>query len=327
MVDTRVLSRTSTSGLLLAVLLTIAGSTFAQKYPERPIRLILGFPPGGPVDDQARVIAQRFQQTVGQPLVIENRPGADGILATDLLAKANPDGYTLMIASIGFTTTPALHAKLPYDPIKDFAPIIQTVSNVSSLVVNPSVPAKTLTELIAYAKTQPGKINYGSVGIGSSPHLSSELFSNMAGIKMTHIPYKGAGPAMADLLGGQIQLIIGPLSASLPHVRAGKVRALGVTTAQRSPLVPEIPSISETLPGFAVTTWYGVIAPGRTPQQVVEMLNSELSRILSAQEVRANLVSRGMEPVGGTSQAFAALIASELQKWAKVARDAGIRPE
>ena len=313
--------------LLLAAMALCAGSVTAQQFPNRPIRVIVGFPPGGPVDDQARVIGQKFPQALGQPLVIDNRPGADGILAADLTAKAAPDGHTLMIASIGFTTTPSLHAKLPYDPLKDFAPIIQNTASVSTLAVNPSVPARTIAELIALAKAQPGKLNYGSVGIGSSPHLSSEMFAGMAGIKLTHIPYKGAAPAMTDLLSGQIQIIVGPLSASFPHIRAGKVRALGVTNSQRSPLIPDVPTIGETLPGFVVTSWYGFIAPGRTPTAVIELLNSEVGKILAARDVGDSLSAKGMDPVGGSVQAFATLITTEIQKWGKVARDAGIRPE
>lgn len=304
-----------------------AGTAAAQTYPSRPIRLVLGFPPGGPVDDQSRLIAQRSPEALGQPMIIDNRPGADGILAADLVAKSPADGHTLLVASIGFTTTPALHAKLPYDPVKSFAPVIQTTTSTSTLSVHPSVPARTLPEFIALAKSQPGKINYGTVGIGSLPHLSSELFAGMAGIRLTHVPYKGAGPAMTDLLGGQIQMIIGPLSASLAHIRSGKVRALAVTNPKRNALIPDVPTIAETLPGFSVTSWYGILAPARTPSTATELLNREVGRILQAPAVKEKLIGIGLDPAGGSTQAFAAFISSEIQKWKKVAREAGVRSE
>ena len=313
-------------GLLFAAVIC-AGNASAQQYPSRPIRMVLGFPPGGPVDDQSRLIAQAGQESLGQVMILDHKPGADGILAADTVAKAAPDGYTVLMASSGFTTTPALHAKLPYDPIKGFSPVIQTTTSTSTLVVHSSVLARNLSELIALAKSQPGKINYGSVGIGSLPHLSSELFAGMAGIKLTHIPYKGAAPAMTDLLGGQIQMIIGPMSASIAHIRSGKVRALAVTNPQRNVLIPDVPTIGESLPGFAVTSWYGMIAPGGTPSAVVSLLNREVGRILFLPAVKEKLVVIGLEPVGGSTLAFSGFVASEIQKWTKVARDAGIKPE
>jgi len=279
------------------------------------------------VDDQSRLIAQHGQESLGQPMVIENKPGADGILAADTVARAAPDGYTVLMASIGFTTTPAVHPKLPYDPIKGFSPVILTTTSTSTLVVHPSVQARTLKEFIALAKAQPGKFNYGTVGIGSLPHLSSELFADQAGIKLTHVPYKGAAPAMVDLLGGQIHMIIGPMSASIAHIRAGKVRALAVTNPQRNALIRDVPTMGETLPGFAVTSWYGMIAPAGTPSAVAELLNKEVGRILFIPVVKDRLVSIGLEPAGGSTQAFSSFIATEIQKWIKVARDAGIKPE
>lgn len=299
-------------------------AAMAQQYPVRPVRVISGFPPGGPVDDQGRVIGQKFAQVLGQQLVMDSRPGADGILATDLTAKAPADGYTLMLIASGFTTTPALHARLPYDPVRDFAPVIQTTNGLLALVINPSVPAKSLSELIALARSQPGRLNYGSAGLGSSTHLSVEYLAGLAGVRMTHIPYKGAAPAMTDLLGGQIQLLIGPLATSIQHVRAGKVRLLGVTSPQRSPLFPDVQAIDETLPGFQVGSWYGLIAPGRTPASIVEFLNAEVGKILLARDVGDALTARGMDPAGGSSQAFGAFIASEIVKWQKVVKDAGI---
>ena len=296
-------------------------------YPERPIRWIVPFAPGGPIDVLSRVIGAKLNEAWGQPVIIDNRSGAGGNIGADLLAKAPADGYTVGIGALStHAVNPALYRKLPYDPVRDFRPITNFVDVPNILVVNNAVPARTLKEFVAHAKANPGKLSFGSGSIGSAGHLAGELFNTTAGVKMVHIPYKGSAPAVVDLLAGQIQLMFDNLASALPHVKAGRLRAIAVTTAKRSSFVPELPTIAESgLPGFDVSTWFGLMAPAGTPAPVVTQLHREVVRILGLPDVRERLAAMGAEPVANTPDAFAAFIVAERTKYAKVVRDSGAR--
>jgi tripartite-type tricarboxylate transporter receptor subunit TctC len=310
-----------------ALLFGVLSPAYAADFPTRAVRLLVGFPPGGPIDIQARLIAQKLSERLKQAVVVENRPGADGVLATNALATAEPDGHTLILVSIGFATVPSLNKKLPYDPEKDFAPVVYTAAGSMVLVANPTLPAKTISELLALARSRPGQINYGSAGIASSNHLGVELLARSAGVRMNHVPYKGAAPATTDLLSGQIDIMLNPISNALPHMATGKLRALGVSTAKRAAAAPDVPAIAETVPGFDVTLWSGIFAPARTPPQVVALLNREIDAILVSQEMRGSLAKYGFEPVGGTPDEFGRFVHNELSKWGAVVQEAGIKHE
>ncbi|HEX7053160.1 MAG TPA: tripartite tricarboxylate transporter substrate binding protein [Burkholderiales bacterium] len=299
----------------------------AAEFPTRPVRLLVGFPPGGPIDIQARLIAQKLSERLKQSVVVENRPGADGVLATNAVASAEPDGHTLILVSIGFATVPSLNKALPYDPRKDFAPVVYTAAGAMVLAAHPSVPAKNVKELLELARSRPGQINYGSAGLASSNHLGMELLARSAGVRMNHVPYKGAAPATTDLLAGRIQVMLNPISNALPHMATGKLRALGVSTAKRAAAAPDVPAIAETVPGFDVTLWSGILAPARTPPGTVALLNREIDAILASEETRQSLAKYGFEPVGGKPEDFARFVNEELDKWAAVVRDAGIKHE
>ena len=310
------------------VSVTSACVAHAQNYPARPVRLVIPFGTGGSADISGRVVAQKLSETLGQPFVVDNRSGAGGIIGTETVAKASPDGYTLLLGSFGtHTANPSLYKKLPYDAIRDFAAIslIATVPNV--LVEHPSVPAKTVAELIALAKTKPGGLNYASSGSGTGTHLAAELFKSMAGVDIVHVPYKSAGTAISDLIGGQVQLMFSTLPSVIPHVKAGKLRALGISTAKRSEAAPDIPPIGESVKGYDVGTWFGVLAPAATPRPIVSMLGREIARITRMPDVRERLLGLGAEPIGNTPEQFAQYIRAELPKWAKVIRSAGISPD
>lgn len=299
----------------------------SQTFPSTPVRLMVGFPAGGPIDVQARFLAQKLTASLGQPVIVENRPGADGIIASNSVAKAVPDGHTLLLASIGFATVPSLHKDLPYDPATDFAPIIYSAHGPMVLVTNPEVPAKTLKELFDLARAKPEQLNYGSAGIGSSNHLGMELLTRAAGVRMTHVPYKGAAPATTDLLSNRIQLMLNPISNVLPHLGTGKLRALGVTTARRSPAAPDVPAIAETVPGFDVALWSGVFAPKATPQDRIDILNRALRDALNDPDVRKGLAASGFESDGGTPQQFGSFIDAELKRWKDLVETAGIKAD
>jgi tripartite-type tricarboxylate transporter receptor subunit TctC len=315
--------------LLLAavVLLATASTADAQTFPSKPVKLLVGFPAGGPIDVQARFLAQKLTASLGQPVVVENRPGADGVVASNSVAKAEPDGHTLLLASIGFATVPSLHSDLPYDPAKDFAPVIYSAHGPMVLAVSPEVPAKTMAELFELARAKPGQLNYGSAGIGSSNHLGMELLTRTAGVEMTHVPYKGAAPATTDLLANRIQLMLNPISNVLPHLATGKLRALGVTTAKRSPQAPDVPAIAETVPGFDVSLWSGVFAPKGTPPDRIDTLNRALRAALDDSEVRKGLTANGFETDGGTPQQFGAFVDGELKRWKDLVTAAGIKAD
>lgn len=300
----------------------------AQTYPNKPIRLIVGLSPGGGTDLTARIVAQKLSENLGQQVVVDNRAGAGTIIGTQLAIAAPPDGYTILMGTPHLTTLPSLNPKLPYDPAKDLAPITNVVSTPNLLVTHPSLPAKSVKELIALAKAKPGYLNYASAGIGGVAHLSAELFKAMAGVNIVHIPFKGAGPAVNDLLGGHVTMYFGSAASSLPQVRAGMLRALAVTGAQRLPEAPDIPTVAEAgLPGFEVSNWNGLFAPAPTPKEIIAKLNAEVVTVLNMPGMKEKFLREGFTPVGNTPQEFAAYLRAETVKWAKVIRNAGIRAD
>ncbi len=296
-------------------------------YPSRPVRLVVPSAAGGGTDTVARVIAQKLSESLGQQFIVDNRPGAGQMIGTESVAKSPPDGYTLLMSASTLALNPIMYKKVPYDAVRDFAPVTQVASLPAVLLVHPSLPVKTVPELIALAKRRPGQIDFASAGIGTLPQISVELLKSMAGINLVHIPYKGSAPGMIALLSGQVSVMVPNLFTSLPHIRAGKLRALGVTTAKRVDALPELPAIAETVPGYEFSQWYGVLAPAGTPREIVARLHVEIARTLRLPELRARLAHDGAEPVGSTPEDFAALIRSETVKWAKVVKAAGIRPE
>ena len=297
-------------------------------YPTKPIRMIVGFAPGGGTDTTARAISAKLGELLGQQVIIDNRAGAAGNIATELVAKANPDGYTLLLGTIAaLAINPSLYrTKLPFDSVKDFAPIIQAVDSTNILSLHPSVPATNVKELIALAKSK--SLNYGSSGVGGTGHLAGELFNTMAGVKMTHVPYKGGGPAMIDLVGGQVQLVYATAASAVPMIKAGKIKGIAVTTIKRSALMPDIPTIAESgLPGFDANNWYGLLAPANTPRAIVVRLNAEVAKVLAMPDVKNFLFNQGLDPAPGTPEKFGAYIKSEIAKWAKVVKDSGARAD
>ncbi len=315
--------------ILLLVALAAAFNAVAQPFPTKPIRIVVGFAPGGNTDVVARLVAVRMQELLGQPVVVENKPGAGGVVATDFIAKAPPDGYTLLMSSLGpHTVSPFLLKTVTFDPVTDLAPVSNVSVNALMLLVSPSVPVKTVPEFIAYAKANPGKLNYGSSGVGSTTHLSGEVLSSMAGIKLVHIAYKGGPPALAALLAGDTQFMFSNLSDALPQSRSGKLRALAVTTASRVKQVPDMPTIAESgLPGFDVAPWNGVVAPGKTPPEIVNKLSDTIQRIVREQSFRDKMFEIGSEPIGDTPEHFRATVASDIQRWSRIVREAGIKAE
>lgn len=311
--------------LALALAFMVLGQAQAQTaWPARPIKMIVGFAPGGSTDVTARIIAQALSERLGQPVLIENRAGAGGNIGADAVAKADPDGYTLLMAtSSTFAANPSLYKSLPFDVQKDFAPIAVTAFIPNLLVVNPSVPANNVAELIAYLKANPDKLNFASAGNGTSQHLSGELFNSLAGVRMTHVAYRGGAPAVSDLLGGQVQVIFAPLVEVIQQVRAEKLKALGITTARRSPLLPDVPTILEKLPDYEVALWNGLLAPAKTPSDIIDRINRATVEALRSPEVKAKLAEQGSEPVGNTPAEFKAFIESELVKWRRLVEISG----
>jgi tripartite-type tricarboxylate transporter receptor subunit TctC len=311
--------------LALALAFMLVGQAQAQTaWPAKPIRMIVGFAAGGSTDVTARIIAQALSDRLGQPVVVENRGGAGGNIGADAVAKAEPDGYTLLMAtSSTFAANPNLYKSLPFDVRKDFSPIAVTAFIPNLLVVNPSVPANNVADFIAYLKANPDKLNFASAGNGTSQHLSGELFNSLAGVRMTHVAYRGGAPAVSDLLGGQVQVIFAPLVEVIQQVRAEKLKALGITTARRSPLLPEVPTILESLPGYEVALWNGLLAPANTPPDIVDRINRATIEALRSPEVKAKLAEQGSEPVGNTPAEFKAFIESELVKWRRLVEISG----
>ena len=313
--------------VLVVAMLIFPALAMAQSYPAKPIRIVVPFPPGGIADLFARVIGQKFGEAWGQPAVVENRPGAGGNIGAEIVAKSPPDGYTLVTGSIGtHAVNVSLFSKLPYDPIRDFAPVSLIMEAEGLLVVHPSVPVKSVKELIALAKARPGQLAYASAGHGTAAHLSGELFKSMAKVDMVHVPYKGNVPAITDLMAGQTSLLYATMPTVLPQVQAGRLKALAVTSSTRSPAAPELPTIAEAaLPGYSVTNWIGFFAPAGTPRDVVVKLNAEVVRVMQAPEIQKRLLNEGAKFTPWTPDEFAGFVKSEIAKWAKVVKEAGIR--
>jgi tripartite-type tricarboxylate transporter receptor subunit TctC len=314
--------------LLVGAVGLLAGLAFeagAQAYPSRPLRMIVPLAAGGGTDILARLMAQKMSEMYSQPVVVENRPGGGTVIGAEIAAKSAPDGYTLYVSSPTIVINHGLHAKLPYDAIRDFAAVSQWVSFSNILVVHPSLPVNSVRELIAYAKARPGQINYASAGNGSTPHLGMELLKTMAGIDLVHLPYKGSAPAMADLLGGRVSLMLDAGATSTPQVKSGKLRALAVSGASRSPLNPDLPTIAETVPGYDSAVWIGLFVPASTPKDIVDKLYGSSSTILKLPEVRERLLGQEMEPIGSTPDQFSKQVRNDLDKWRSVIKTANVK--
>ncbi len=307
---------------------TLVAAAQAQGYPDRPLRVVVPYAAGGSTDILARIVGQKLSEAFAQAVVIDNRPGAGTLIATEIVARAAPDGLTLLMATPALPVAPALYAKVPFDVGRDFAPVTNIAATSNVLVVHPSVAAQTARELIALAKAQPGKHTFGSSGVGGASHLATELFRSMAGIELVHVPYKGGAVAVTDLLGGRLTLMFANLTTVQPHIKSGKVRALAIGTAQRSLVVPELPTVAEAgVPGYEANNWNGVVVPAGTPRQVIERLQREIKAIVSAVEVRDKLLATAFEPIADTPAEFARYLAAERIKWAKVVKDANVKPE
>lgn len=309
-------------------LLAISAAAHAQpagNYPTRPVRMLIPFSPGGATDVPGRIVAQKLSERLGHQVVVDNRPGAGGVLATEVVATAQPDGYTILMTGTPFVISPAIYKKLPFHPLRDFVPVMQFGSAPNTLVVHPSLPAKSVQELMQLVRAQPGKIDWASSGTGGAQHLFGALFTSMAKIDMTHVPYKGSGPATTDLLGGQVKVGFPGIAIALPHHKTGRLRILAVTSAKRSPQAPEVPSLAESgVPGYDATLWLGIVAPRGTPAAVIAKLNSEITSVLQAPDLRQQFANTGTDPVATTPAEFGALLKIEVEKWARVVRDAGI---
>ncbi len=312
--------------LFVLLALSAAGAA-AQPYPSKPIRLVVPFPAGGTTDILAREVGQRLSLSLGQPVVIDNRPGAAGNIGSELVAKSAPDGYTLLMATVGtHAINPNLYARMPYDHVKDFAPVVLVAGVPNVLEVTPSLPVHSVADLIKLAKEKPGQINFASSGSGTSIHLSGELFKTMAGVDMTHVPYKGSAPAITDLIGGQVQVMFDNLPSSLPQIKADKLRAIAVTSAQRAPALPDIPTIAESgLPGFEASSWFGIVAPAGTPPTIIARINADVNQWLQSPEAKEKLLAQGAVAAGGSPEQFAAYIHAETEKWARVVKASGAK--
>jgi tripartite-type tricarboxylate transporter receptor subunit TctC len=306
------------------LLAALATSVFAQGYPTKPVKVVVPYPPGGPTDIVARVVSQKLSEQMGQQFIVENRPGAGGNIGAEAVAKSPADGYTLLVATTAHAINPSLFKSLGYNLVKDFAPVSQLTSGPLVIVANPSLPAKNVKELIALAKAKPGTLNYASSGNGQSTHLSAELFGTMAGVKMNHIPYKGSAPALTDVMGGQASLMFDTMLSAMPQVKNGKLKAIAVTSATRSPAAPDVPTVAESgLPGYEAIAWNGLLAPAGTPPEVVNKLNAELKKALDAPDVKDRFSAQGFGAAWNTREAFAKFIQAELDKWAKVVKVSG----
>jgi tripartite-type tricarboxylate transporter receptor subunit TctC len=315
--------------LLAAALALLAGGAAAQGYPSKPVRIVVPFTPGGSTDILARAIGQKLAESFGQQVLIENRPGAGGSIGAEAVARAAPDGYTLLMGHIGtLAVNPSLYPKLGYDVLRDFAPVAWVARVTNVLVVHPSVPARSVPELVKLAREQPGRLRYGSGGNGSAAHLAVEYFKLRTQTDIVHVPYKGTGPAVTDLLGGQIELMMSGAPALMPHVRAGKLRALAISSVQRIDLVADLPTIAESgVAGFEAIQWYGLVAPAGTPAPIVARLNAEVNRALATPELQGRLVAEGAEAAPATPREFGAFIAAEIERWRPVIQQAGLKPE
>ncbi len=310
-----------TAALFLCV---ATGPASAQTYPVKPLRLIVPFAPGGSTDILARMVAQKLTEAWGQQVIVENRPGGGAVIGTDLVAKSAPDGYTLVMTSTSTATAPSLMRKLPYDTLRDLAPVIQLVATPNALVVHPSLPARSVRELIALAKARPDQIAYASGGNGTSTHLGGEILRQMAGVRMLHVPYKGAAPSITALMSGEVSWLFGAILPTLPHIQSGRLRAIAVSSAKPSAALPGVPPVGDTLPGFDTSPWTGVAASGATPKEIIARLNQEIARGYSAPDVRDRLLREGNDVVLNTPEQFDAFFRGEMEKWAKVIKAAGV---
>lgn len=315
-------------GILLAAVALCGAAQAQQNYPVRPVRLIVPSSPGGGTDITARIIAPKLGEYLGQQVVVENRPGAGTMIGGEAVARAAPDGYTLLMGISTLAINPAMYKRVPYDALRDFAPISQVVALPNMLVTHPSLPVKSVRELIAFAKARPGQINFASAGVGTNPHLAMELFLSMTDLKMVHVPYKGSGQGVIDLLAGHVTVMMPSILTALNYVKNKRLRALGVTSAKRAAGVPDIPTIAEAgVPGYEAVQWFGVLAPAATPRDIIMRLHKEIVRTVQAPDIKPKLINDGADPVGSSPEEFAAFIRSETNKWAKVAKSIGIKPE
>ena len=327
MCDTSSPRRRGSSLLAFVAALLFACVAHAQ-YPSKPVKIVVPYPPGGFNDTLGRTLAAKFQEAWGQPVVVENKPGANTVIGVDFVAKSAPDGHTLLVVAFPFSVVPSLVKSLPYDTLRDFAPVILAATSPNLLVVNPQLPVKNVAELVALAKSKPEALSYASTGNGSSNHISMELFKSLAGVKITHIPYKGSAPAVTDLLGGQVMLMFDNAPNVLPQVKAGRLRALATSGAQRTALAPELPTVAEAgVPGYELMVWFGLVAPAGTPREIVQKLNAEVTKILAMPDVRERFLAQGVEPVGSTPEQFGEHIRAQMAKWSKVVQEAGVKAE
>ena len=323
----RLVSLASLAGVVVAGIAATVPAA-AQTYPDKPIRFVVPYPPGGGTDVIARIVQERFQATLGKPILIENRGGAAGSLGTDVVAKSAPDGYTVLFTLSSHTINPAIYAKLPFDTVRNFEPVGTVASLPQILVANNSLPANTVAELIALAKAKPGSLSFASVGNGSPGHLAGELFKLRTGTQMTHVPYRGGGPAVTDVMGGQVPLLWVSIPAAAQFVKAGRLKALAVSTVKRSAAFPNVPTMQEAgVPDFEVDSWYAMFVPAKTPKPIIEKLNAALNTIVQEPEIREKLLAQGSEGVGGTPEALGKVVATELPRWAKLAKEASINAE
>jgi tripartite-type tricarboxylate transporter receptor subunit TctC len=306
----------------------VVSPAFSQSYPSKPVRIIVAFTPGGANDLIGRMVGQKLTENFGQTVIVDNRSGAGGNIGTDIVAKSAPDGYTLLLGSTGpHTINPHLYAKMPYDTLKDFTPVSLVASSSALLVLHPSIPANSVPQLLALAKTKGSRLNYASSGNGSSGHLAGELFKTMTGIQMTHIPYKGNGVAFTDLIAGQVDVMFANKPGSLPFVKMGKLKAIAITSRKRDPSMTDLPTVAESVPGFEASTWWGVLGPAGLPKDIVEKLNAAIVRIVAAPEVKERLIALGADPISTTPEEFMNLIRAELPKYGKIVHVAGMKPE
>jgi len=317
----------SISAIALTALSTAAFSQDAAHYPSRPIRMIVPFAPGGGLDISTRLIGQKLTGKWGQNVVVDSRPGAATIVGTEIASRASPDGYTVLMITTTFAINPGLYSKLPYDPGRDFTPVTQLNSQPNVVVVPPSFAGNSVKDLIALAKAKPGELTFASPGAGSAPHLAAEMFQRAAGVSMIHVPYKGIPPAVTDVIGGRVTMLFTTTISAAPHIKAGKLRAVAITSAKRQSGMPDIPTIGETLPGYRAEAFQGMVVPAGVPQAIVNKLSAEVARIVRLPDVAERFQLDGAEPVGSTPKEFAAFLKAEMQKWSKVVKDAGIKPE
>jgi len=312
--------------LIPGIMLVVPAHVLAQGYPAGPVRVIVPFPPGGGVDGAGRLISQKLSEALGKQFVVDNRPGANGMIGSELAARSAKDGYTLMVNGANFVTTPSLYSKVTYDPVRDFEPVSLVALAPNVLVVHPSLPVKSVKALVALAKARPGEVNYAGSGSGSTPHLAAELFNTLAKVRMIHVPYRGTGPAIVGLMSGEASVMFMPTTNAVPLVKAGRLRALAVTSRERMPAMPELPTVSESgLKGYESSQWYGVLAPAGTPADVLSLLNAHIAKIMQAADMKQRLTSEGLVTVGSTREQFAAHIKDEITKWAKVIKASGAK--